>query len=1146
MNRIVFAFAVLFGALMPLVFDSALKGTALLVIATLCTLLLHRASAATRHLVWFAAIVALLVVPVLSSMLPQWRVLPGWAVVRPLPAASGEVRDQKLPADAARGPGAVDLAPLTGSLPDNAPPSPEGSVPPVISAPSIAPDPSRTWHEWLVPVWGMGFTLLALRLLAAHLLLRCAMRGGSIVRSTPGKAEEDRLLAQLVAACGQLGIRQRVTLLLDERRTIPVVWGVFRPRLLLPAESQEWSDDQVRSVLLHELAHIQRRDTLAQWLTQIACALHWWNPLVWLAAWRLHVERERACDDLVLASGVRASTYAEHLLHVATKLSPARWTAACGLAMARSSSLEGRLLAVLSQKLNRRGTTRALAATTLAIGTLIAIPLAMLRAADERNAPQAKLVTGPIRGSTDRADAPTPQRKEARVLYEDWQRLERSNGDIPGALVGELAAAIRQFIQYNPTWETVPQLNAILPRLDAARDWKAVDAIALLDEVAAVQDSPLDMPLWRVKTIRQGEKLPQKFAGLDWRGPVNGPRVAWLLEPGSAEHRLGVALKARLLVWNPGPAPAVLQVPTFHQGGVTASDAQGVAVQVSGITWTTLRRSIPVRLGPGDYVEINTPGVGLGQAAGREPWAGPRVGFQVLAKAGDELTLAHSPVPLDGSGGGIRDGVPPVVGAGWWLAHIQARLSRELPLPSAAVEREHLLRRVVNELFGDPPTAEETAVFTADQTSGALDALARRLAGRRGGGEFAGTLAPAPIRFRVVAADPGAAEVPRVVLGPGEYPIGAGATLKIVGRPDGDRYIYDTRILFEPTEATGKLPPEPHMLEIPGDRTTWAIVCRPGSGHLYVLHKGAVRKIDYTNPGGVTETPATDLPAGFRDEVKRQLDLRGVTAESQSEVFERPAPPAASPARNEAEAGPRADAQTVKARGKMAKLTPDGLLGAWRGTVNQEKLMLSFHRPPAQQGVQCDIYFGEATIGAPARFAIAEDGGSAEVIQLSAGGGMRFGTLLPIEPGKLKLELYGRQKGQQEVILVRDPEGAATEPRQAEPRKLFKMWQAAANEEGTIPGVFIGALAAEVQAYVKANPTRSSAMDLSKLLPRLVTSHQWTQAEAIQLLDDVAYYAPDTVFARAGTAAKASEAKLGSGKIPEAPSVDSLNPSSVQ
>ncbi len=580
MNRVIFSLTALLGALMPLVFDSALKGAALLGIAAFCALLLHRASAATRHLVWFVAIVALLVVPVLSVMLPQWRVLPGWVVVWPLNAAAGEVGGRVLPAEAARRPGNVVVPPLTGTHPANLTRSAELPVEPVSPALAGASDPVRTWRDWLAPVWGVGFTILALRLIAAHLLLRCAMRGCRVVRAMPGNAEPGRLAAHLEAACAQLGIRQRVTLLLDDRRTIPVVWGVFRPRLLLPGESLEWGDEQVRSVLLHELAHVQRRDTLVQWLTQIACALHWWNPLVWLAAWRLHAERERACDDLVLASGVRPSAYAEHLLHVATKLSPARWTAACGLAMARNSSLEGRLLAVLSQKLNRRGTTRALAATTLAIGTLIAVPLAMLRAADE--------------------------------------------------------------------------------------------------------GSPL-------------------------------------------------------------------------------------------------------------------------------------------------------------------------------------------------------------------------------------------------------------------------------------------------------------------TQARGL--------------------------NIHVL--------------------AMEAPA-----------MKG------------------------RETGLRADARTVKARGEIAKLTPDALLGTWRGTVNQEKLMLSFHRPPAEQGVQCDIYFGEATIGALARFVIAEDGGSAEVIQHSAGGGMKFGTLLPIEPGKLKLELYGRQKGQQEVILVRVPEGAATEPRQEGPRELFKIWKASTNEDGTIPGAFIDSLATEVRAYVRACPRR--------------------------------------------------------------------------
>src|SRR5437764_8724965 len=59
--------------------DSAVKGTALLVLAAIAAMILRRASAATRHLVWLLAIVAVLVVPVLSAMLPQWRVLPEWA-----------------------------------------------------------------------------------------------------------------------------------------------------------------------------------------------------------------------------------------------------------------------------------------------------------------------------------------------------------------------------------------------------------------------------------------------------------------------------------------------------------------------------------------------------------------------------------------------------------------------------------------------------------------------------------------------------------------------------------------------------------------------------------------------------------------------------------------------------------------------------------------------------------------------------------------------------------------------------------------------------------------------------------------------------------------------------------------------------------
>jgi hypothetical protein len=84
-----------------------------------------------------------------------------------------------------------------------------------------------------------------------------------------------------------------------------------------------------------------------QLIAQAACAIYWFNPLVWMAAAQLRSERERACDDAVLRGGALASAYAGHLLDIARELRPALRPSAA-LAMARRSDLEGRLLAVLA------------------------------------------------------------------------------------------------------------------------------------------------------------------------------------------------------------------------------------------------------------------------------------------------------------------------------------------------------------------------------------------------------------------------------------------------------------------------------------------------------------------------------------------------------------------------------------------------------------------------------------------------------------------------------------------------------------------------------------------------------------------------------------------------------------------------------
>jgi beta-lactamase regulating signal transducer with metallopeptidase domain len=864
MNR----FILLSVVALPMLLDASLKSAVLLMVAGVCALAMHRASAAARHVVWVAAVVALLLVPVLSVVLPRWHVLPQWAVVetqeRTQETKGTEMTARTVPVAAVP----ILEMPTAPTEPVPALPSlpPFKSLPSFGSFPPAPPQPDPT--NWVLPLWAAGCALLLLRLSASHFLLR---RATSRCEAAPASLSQ-----AFAAAASESELRQPVQLLVDHRRTIPVVWGIFRPCLLLPAESLDWDAEQLRSVLLHEIAHLRRRDPLVQCLMQLACALHWFNPLVWLAAWRLHVEREKACDDLVLARGVKPSAYAEHLLQIASQLTPVRWTAGCGLAMARKSSLEGRLMAVLSDRLNRTSTTRMLAAAAVFLAAAIAVPLAMLRAAEPEKAKPAE--TPPAVNADPKAPstAATPIHKDARSLYEFWQSHARANGHIPGALIGQLAAGVKQFIRYNPTWETVPKLNEILPKLDATHDWKPADAIALLDEVAAVKDSPLSMAsmLTTRHTIRQGEPLPKKFTDAPWgEAEPTGLRAAWVLEPDKAEHRFGDALRARLLVHNSGKVNVTLQVPTWHQGSITATDAKGAELEVSSVEWTTIATSVPVRLAPGEFIEINTPGVGFGPRAGMGPWAGPRVGSNVLKDVGADLTLTHSLVPLDGSEVGMSEDDPHVVGPGWWLAHIKARLSQELPLPADAAERTRLLDRTVRDLFATDPSDEETATFVADKTPDAFDSLVKRLAAREDVVSFSGKLPTVPVKFRVLAALPSVDEKARVVLGPGEYPIGGASTLKIVSRQVGDRHTNDAQIVFAALLETGQHAPNPHKLEVPDGWGTWAIVCRPSDGFLYLLHKGIVRKIDHSDPAKVTDTPANDLPAEFSDEVKRILDI---------------------------------------------------------------------------------------------------------------------------------------------------------------------------------------------------------------------------------------------------------------------------------
>jgi len=157
-----------------------------------------------------------------------------------------------------------------------------------------------------------------------------------------------------------------------------MTWGGRRPVVLLPSGAETWPEDRLRSVLLHEMAHVKRRDWACHRLADVTCALYWFHPLVWLTARRLRAESEVACDDLVLSSGIAAPEYARHLLEIAGAL-PRPLPGQSAIAMARTPHIQRRITMILDKTQSRRLLTRRALLVALLPSAAALLTLAALR-----------------------------------------------------------------------------------------------------------------------------------------------------------------------------------------------------------------------------------------------------------------------------------------------------------------------------------------------------------------------------------------------------------------------------------------------------------------------------------------------------------------------------------------------------------------------------------------------------------------------------------------------------------------------------------------------------------------------------------------------------------------------------------------------
>ncbi|KPK79636.1 MAG: hypothetical protein AMJ81_12980, partial [Phycisphaerae bacterium SM23_33] len=383
---------------------------------------MRKASAAARQLVWLLAMASLLVLPVLSVALPAWQVLPGWARVEarlaPGPAEgigpdktkepAGEMISHEPAFDPALEP-PVDPAKETAAH----------EIEPAIGAAAPVPPPKEPLLAaalpWAAAVWALGTLVCLAPLLLGRLSLWRLRRG---CRPLDGGTWQ----ALLNDARLKLGLTRPVALLQSHRRTMPMIWGILRPKLLLPAEADHWPAERRWVVLLHELGHAKRWDCLAKLIAHLACAVYWFNPLAWLAFKRLQGEAERACDDLVLAAGSRPHDYAEHILHIASGLEAGMLAAHAGIGMARKSKLEGRLLAILDGRRSRRSLTRIGVLLAVLLVAALVVPVAIMKATAGDEPP-------PGTQAGERSDATGPAKTVVLWL------VDKDGEPVEGALV---------------------------------------------------------------------------------------------------------------------------------------------------------------------------------------------------------------------------------------------------------------------------------------------------------------------------------------------------------------------------------------------------------------------------------------------------------------------------------------------------------------------------------------------------------------------------------------------------------------------------------------------------------------------------------------------------------------------------------------
>jgi beta-lactamase regulating signal transducer with metallopeptidase domain len=320
---------------LSLLSEFLIKSSILLSFAILMSFFCRRQSASLRHFILSFTLIGLLLFPVLSSVKTGWktRLLPSFHNEDPSYIFNGSMSfSGTTPSPLTAGNG-LDMDHRNGET------SALKS-----SKPARQYVPFHTFVKYCFLItWIFVFASILFR----HIF---GLYGAFRITKEAEDIKDPFWRHLLHSFLDAISLKKRVSLLRHTKVKVPLTWGWLKPVVIMPTESKFWSLNQRSSALLHELSHIKRGDFLVMMLARISLSLFWFNPLSWVVFHMMKKEQEKACDELVLNTGIKPSDYAADLLSIRKSIQ-VFWTPPGAVLEALGrSQLNDRLITILKKK----------------------------------------------------------------------------------------------------------------------------------------------------------------------------------------------------------------------------------------------------------------------------------------------------------------------------------------------------------------------------------------------------------------------------------------------------------------------------------------------------------------------------------------------------------------------------------------------------------------------------------------------------------------------------------------------------------------------------------------------------------------------------------------------------------------------------